>query len=80
MKRILDIMKSTYILLLVMVLLLAARGRQTQGANASQTSTWQEQYDLGIRYLSDNNYEEAMMLTESNGDIPNTATTRMAIW
>ena len=54
-------MKRTYILLLVMVLLLAACGRQTQGADASQTPTWQEQYDLGVRYLSEGNYEEAII-------------------
>lgn len=61
MKRILDIMKRTYVLLLVMVLLLAACGRQTQRADASQTPTWQEQYDLGVRYLSEGNYEEAII-------------------
>ena len=54
-------MKRTYILLLVMVLLLAACGRQTQGADASQTPTWQEQYDLGVRYLSEGNYKEAII-------------------
>lgn len=61
MKRILDIMKRIYVLLLVMVLLLAACGRQTQGADTSQTPTWQEQYDLGVRYLSEGNYEEAII-------------------
>ena len=27
----------------------------------SQQSSWQEQYDLGVRYLSDGNYEEAII-------------------
>lgn len=26
-----------------------------------KTPTWQEQYDLGIRYLSEGNYEEAII-------------------
>ena len=26
-----------------------------------KTSTWQEQYDLGVRYLSEGNYEEAII-------------------
>ena len=26
-----------------------------------QSPTWQEQYDLGIRYLSEGNYEEAII-------------------
>ena len=28
---------------------------------ASNTLTWQEQYDLGIRYLNEGNYEEAII-------------------
>jgi len=27
----------------------------------AETSTWQEQYDLGVRYLSEGNYEEAII-------------------
>ena len=30
-------------------------------AACSQQSTWQEQYDLGVRYLSEGNYEEAII-------------------
>ena len=30
-------------------------------AACSQSSEWQEQYDLGVRYLSDGNYEEAII-------------------
>ena len=31
------------------------------GAGQNSVSTWQEQYDLGIRYLSEGNYEEAII-------------------
>ena len=34
---------------------------EDQGAGASQGLTWQEQYDLGVRYLSEGNYEEAII-------------------
>lgn len=34
---------------------------EDQGAGASQGPTWQEQYDLGVRYLSEGNYEEAIL-------------------
>ena len=40
-------------LLLVLCLLLTACGQQG--------TTWQEQYDLGMRYLSEGNYEEAII-------------------
>lgn len=33
----------------------------TVGACARKAPTWQEQYDLGIRYLSEGNYEEAII-------------------
>ena len=39
-------------LLLIIILLLSSCGR---------TPTWQEQYDLGVRYLSEGNYEEAII-------------------
>lgn len=42
------------ILTIGMVLSLAACGQSTQ-------ETWQEQYDLGVRYLSEGNYEEAIL-------------------
>lgn len=38
--------------------LCACGGNQTETADAP---TWQEQYDLGIRYLADGNYEEAII-------------------
>ena len=40
---------------LMIVLSLCACARENVG------STWQEQYDLGMRYLSDGNYEEAII-------------------
>lgn len=39
--------------LVMMLMLLTACGRSA--------STWQEQYDLGVRYLSEGNYEEAII-------------------
>lgn len=39
--------------LLSAIILLSACGQQTP--------TWQEQYDLGVRYLSESNYEEAII-------------------
>ena len=40
---------------LIMTLAGCAGGGETNGA------TWQEQYDLGVRYLSEGNYEEAII-------------------
>ena len=50
-------MKRKVILLLTLVLLLTlcCCGKKNNG------TTWQEQYDLGVRYLSDGNYEEAII-------------------
>lgn len=31
------------------------------GCGGSNSSGWQEQYDLGVRYLSEGNYEEAII-------------------
>lgn len=54
--------RITGILLLILITMtFAACG---QGSNTSQTEntlTWQEQYDLGVRYLSEGNYEEAII-------------------
>ena len=35
------------------------------GGNPAGGSTWQEQYDLGVRYLSDGSYEEAVIAFEA---------------
>ncbi|MCI9332969.1 MAG: tetratricopeptide repeat protein [Oscillibacter sp.] len=41
------------IIILISIVLLTACGKQAP--------TWQEQYDLGVRYLSEGNYEEAII-------------------
>lgn len=46
------------------ILLLSACAVGQQGSTAeepSQAPTWQEQYDLGVRYLSEGNYQEAIL-------------------
>ena len=50
-------MKRTVSLLLALVLMLTLCGCGQKGSALS----WQEQYDLGVRYLSDGNYEEAII-------------------
>ena len=52
MKRILSLILS-----LCLVLGLCACG----GSKTGNAGSWQEQYDLGIRYLSEGNYEEAII-------------------
>lgn len=47
-------MKKLYAIIMLMLVILSACG---QGAQ----TTWQEQYDLGVRYLSEGNYEEAII-------------------
>lgn len=34
---------------------------KTAATKDTQSSGWQEQYDLGVRYLNDGNYEEAII-------------------
>lgn len=48
-------MKNLYSLLLSLTLLLGLC------ACGQAAATWQEQYDLGVKYLSDGNYEEAII-------------------
>ena len=43
------------VLLLILMMVLPACGQK------EAAPTWQEQYDLGIRYLSEGNYEEAII-------------------
>ena len=40
--------------LLLLMLLLTGCGKSTE-------EKWQEQYDLGMRYLNESNYEEAIL-------------------
>ena len=50
-------MKRTVSLLLALAMLLTLCGCGKKDSGA----TWQEQYDLGVRYLTDGNYEEAII-------------------
>ena len=57
-------MKKFVMLCVVCSLLLSlcACGQSTSGqADSAEQLTWQEQYDLGLRYLEDGNYEEAII-------------------
>ena len=51
-------MKRVLCLILSAVLLL---GLAACGGKKTEVKTWQEQYDLGIRYLSEGNYQEAIL-------------------
>lgn len=55
-------MKRFHLILicLAMILGICACG-QGVGEQAQESPTWQEQYDLGIRYLSEGNYQEAII-------------------
>lgn len=48
----------SWFLTIVLVLGLCACGQQGGGAGGDD---WQSQYDLGVRYLSEGNYEEAVI-------------------
>ena len=48
----------SWLLTIVLVLWLCACGQQGGGAGGDD---WQSQYDLGVRYLSEGNYEEAII-------------------
>ena len=54
MKRLLTVLMAA-----IMVLGLCACGQKSE--SASESPTWQEQYDLGVRYLSEGKYEEAIL-------------------
>lgn len=54
-------MKRVLLCILSMTLLLSACGNRTNPQSGQNAPTWQEQYDLGIRYLSEGNYEEAII-------------------
>lgn len=52
--------KNILFLTVVLCILLSACG-QASAPTAYAELTWQEQYDLGVRYLSEGNYEEAII-------------------
>ena len=54
-------MKKFFALALSLVLVLSLTACGGQKAETVDVSSWQEQYDLGIRYLSEGNYEEAII-------------------
>ena len=57
-------MQKLKVILLAALLLLtlsACGGNKAEEPPAEHTPTWQEQYDLGLRYLSEGNYEEAII-------------------
>ena len=51
-------MKRICSLALTLILILGLAGCAQKAADAP---TWQEQYDLGIKYLEEGNYEEAII-------------------
>lgn len=53
--------KVTSVLLLLSVLMILSLSACGQKAETEAVPTWQEQYDLGVRYLSEGNYEEAIL-------------------
>ena len=55
-------MKRRFCALLAVLLLLTACGKTAEAA-------WQEQYDLGVKYLSEGNYEEAIIAFTAAIDI-----------
>ena len=70
-----NIMMKKFIVLFTMVILLlglcacAAAQLGTPGDEPSQAPTWQELYDMGVRYLSEGNYEEAILAFTAAIDI-----------
>ena len=54
--------KNFGLYLILFALLLCSCGQPSTGrSEEDEGPTWQEQYDLGVRYLSDGNYEEAII-------------------
>ena len=50
------------ILMFALIMLLSACAKIAPGPeDDNDYTTWQEQYDLGVRYLSEGNYEEAII-------------------
>lgn len=53
--------RMTYVMLALVLLLCSCEQPNTTREGENNTPTWQEQYDLGVRYLSEGNYEEAII-------------------
>lgn len=51
---------TNFLLALEILASVTTCGKHTGTQSGSQAPTWQEQYDLGIRYLFEGNYEEAI--------------------
>jgi tetratricopeptide (TPR) repeat protein len=60
-------MKRFFCILLAALLLLtlAACSKAPEADRADEAPDWQAQYDLGVRYLSEGNYEEAILAFEA---------------
>ena len=60
-------MKRFFCILLAALLLLtlAACSKAPEADPADEAPDWQAQYDLGVRYLSEGNYEEAILAFEA---------------
>lgn len=60
-------MKRFFCILLAAFLLLtlAACSKAPEADPADEAPDWQAQYDLGVRYLSEGNYEEAILAFEA---------------
>lgn len=53
--------RMTYIVLALLLLLCSCGQPSVTGEEENVAPTWQEQYDLGVRYLEEGNYEEAII-------------------
>ena len=56
-----EVVKSTWLRALLLALCLMLTLSTCGGKASSGGSGWQDQYDLGIRYLSEGNYKEAVI-------------------
>ncbi len=52
---------TSFVLCLVVILTACSQANAPAEDVSVKTPTWQEQYDLGVRYLSEGNYEEAII-------------------
>lgn len=68
MKKKVDLL-LTSVVCMTLVLLSACRQVAPVETAGAGTLTWQEQYDLGVRYLSEGNYEEAIIAFTAAIDI-----------